>query len=179
MGTEKSIIFHALGDIDRREKYREEFNSSTRCSISESQHSAEAKMIREGVEKDFPLVKEREGIPSFEAILSLDERRALYLETEISKDRKGLGYWYQVMMITIASPKSFPESFRKRQREYSNGIRRRNYRANSGTSSIRRRRLSSAWWTTRDQSRHGRLLPTFINESMSLEEKDMYIEFLK
>lgn len=52
-GVEKSIIFHALEDMDRHGKYRGKSRPCTSCNMSESQRSAEAIMIREGMEKDF------------------------------------------------------------------------------------------------------------------------------
>lgn len=102
-------VGHALGDMNRRGKCRDEPNSSTRCGVSETQRSFEAKMIRVEVEIDFHRVKDREGIPPFEAMLSLEEKRAIYSGIEIPKDRKGVRYRDQVMMITVASPKDFPE----------------------------------------------------------------------
>lgn len=90
-GTEKSIIFHALGDMDKRGGYKGESSSSTSCGMSEIQCSAEAKLIREGMGKDFRRAKNREGIPPFEAMLSPEQRRALYSGTEMRKDPKRLG----------------------------------------------------------------------------------------
>lgn len=41
-------------------------------------------------------------------MLSLEERKALYSGDKMPKDLEGLRYQYQVMMVTIAPPKSSP-----------------------------------------------------------------------
>lgn len=114
-GTE--TIFHAFGDKDRRGGYEGESSSSASCSVSESQCCAEAKLIHEGMEKDFRRAKDREGIPPFKAMLSLEQRRAFYLGTKIPKDQKGLRYQYQVMMVKIAPLKGSPGSLENRDKD--------------------------------------------------------------
>lgn len=52
-GAEKSIIFHALDDMDRGEKHTGESSSNASCGVSESQCPTEDKLICEGMKKDF------------------------------------------------------------------------------------------------------------------------------
>lgn len=66
-------------------------------------------MLCRGTERDPRQLKGCERKPPFEAMLSLELRSALYSRAEIHKDRKGLEYQYHVLMITMLSPKSFPE----------------------------------------------------------------------
>lgn len=107
-GTEKAIIFHALGNMERRGEHKNESSSSASCVVPEGQRSAENKLIREGMGKDFRQAKVRKGIPPFEAMLSPEQKKALYSGTEMPKDQKGLGYQYQVIMVTIEPPKGPP-----------------------------------------------------------------------
>lgn len=107
-GTKKPIIFHASGDMVRHGEHKGESSSSASCGVSESQRSPESNLIREGMGKDFRRAKDREGIPPFEAMLIPEQRKALYSGAEMPKDRKGLGYRYQVMMVTIEPPKGSP-----------------------------------------------------------------------
>lgn len=84
----------------------------------ESQHAVEDKLICEGIGKDFHRVRDRERIPPFEAMLNPEQRKALYSGTEMPKDRKGLGYQYQVMMVTVASPEDSPRPSESRDKDF-------------------------------------------------------------
>lgn len=68
-------------------------------------YSPKTKIMCQGQERYPCRLKGCERISLFEAMLSIEPKRSLYSGVEISKDRKGLGYWY-VSMITIASLKS-------------------------------------------------------------------------
>lgn len=56
-----------------------------------------------------PLRLKSDGmIPLVEAMLSPEQKWALYLGAEMPKDRKRLGFRHRVLMITITSSKAFP-----------------------------------------------------------------------
>lgn len=54
-------------------------NSGMRCGTSGTQGSSKAKLIPEGAKRDFHWVKDYEGIPPFEAMLSRN-REGLYIQ---------------------------------------------------------------------------------------------------
>lgn len=73
-------------------------------------------MIHEREERDFHRIKNHGRIPPVEAMLSPEQRWALYSGAEIPKDQKVLGYRYQVLMIIIAPSKNFSESPKRMMR---------------------------------------------------------------
>lgn len=166
--------------MEKHEKCGDESSSSTSCSISESQRSTKAKMIHEGMEKDFCWIKHCEGIPLFEAMLTLEQRRTLYSGTEIPKARKGLGYWYQVMMVTIASPKNIfgpsekdNEGIRTAESDETVELTQAPLALEEGGQTMPNELLEINLGTVEE------LQPIFISGSMFPKEKDLYLEFVK